>query len=174
MTEASGLPPERVIGTGTTLETARLRHVLARDLKVSANSVDALVLGEHGDSQVPIWSQARIGGVPLSQFPGWDTAKETAWAKEVRTAASEIIRRKGATNHAIGLVTARVLKAILRDENEVLPISRVHGSVAFSKPTVLNSSGAGVVLEPALNEDEKVALQHSAEVLQKAYESIGS
>ena len=176
VTEASGLPPERVIGTGTTLETARLRHVLARDLKVSANSVEAMVLGEHGDSQVPIWSQARVGGVPLSQFPGWDAAKETALANEVRTAASEIINRKGATNHAIGLVTARVLKAILRDENEVLPISRVQKGtgIALSMPTVLGSAGAHAILEPLLNAVEKAALQHCAEVLQKAYESSGS
>src|SRR5262245_29653693 len=104
MTEASGLPPARVIGTGTMLDTARLREALGQALDVEPRSVHAQVVGEHGDSEVVLWSGARVGGVPLREWPGWDREREGAIAEDVRTAAYQIIQRKGATNHAIGLV----------------------------------------------------------------------
>jgi L-lactate dehydrogenase len=110
LVESSGLPPSRVIGTGTLLDTARLRTVLARTLDVDARSVHAQIIGEHGDSEVALWSSATVGGIPLRRVPGFDLSREPAIAAEVRTAAYEIIRRKGMTNHAIGLATAGLLR----------------------------------------------------------------
>ena len=176
--EASGLPPARVIGTGTVLDTARLRQVIGRELHVSPQSVHAQVVGEHGDSEVVLWSSATVGGVPLRSVSGWTAEREPAVAAEVRTAAYEIIRRKGATNHAIGLVTAAVLRAVLRDQRQVLTVSRVQDGaagvrgVALSLPAVVGAGGAGVVLEPALTPDESAGLSKSAAVLDAAYRSV--
>jgi L-lactate dehydrogenase len=172
--KASGLPPARVIGTGTMLDTARLRHVLGRELSLEPRSVHAQVVGEHGDSEVVLWSGAHVGGVPLHRFPGWRTRREGELALEVRRAAFEIIRRKGATNHAIGLVTAALLKTALRDERRVLTVSRVQegalglADVALSLPTVVGIDGATDVLEPEMSAIERAALERSAEILRAA------
>ncbi len=173
-TVASGLPPERVFGTGTMLDTARLRHAVGRELDVEPRSVHAQVIGEHGDSQVPLWSSAQIGGVSLRDWPSWAPAYETALAHEVRTAAQAIIVRKGATNHAIGLVTAFLLRWALRGEDRVLTVSRVQNgacgieNVALSLPAVVGRSGALTVLEPGMNDTERSALVDSAEALRRA------
>jgi L-lactate dehydrogenase len=172
--KASGLPAARVIGTGTMLDTARLRQVLGRELALEPRSVHAQVVGEHGDSEVVLWSGAHVGGVPLQRFPGWSAQRETELALEVRRAAFEIIRRKGATNHAIGLVTAALLKTALRDERRVLTVSRVQqgalglDDVALSLPTVVGIEGATQVLEPEMSAAELAALRRSAEVLRAA------
>jgi L-lactate dehydrogenase len=110
--EASGLPPERVIGTGTMLDTARLRLVIGDRLSVDPRAVHAHVIGEHGDSEVVLWSAARAGGVQLRAWKDWNEKLESAYAEQVRKAAYEIIARKGATNHGIGLVTADLLRAL--------------------------------------------------------------
>jgi L-lactate dehydrogenase len=175
----SGLPPERVIGTGTMLDTARLRQRLGRDLNVDPRSIHAQVIGEHGDSEVVLWSSASVGGTPLRDWPAWDRDREAAIAQDVRTAAYEIIRRKGATNHAIGLVTASLLESIVHDERRVLTVSRVHqdagmeGEVALSLPTVVGGEGAVQVIEPNLDKDERSALRLSGETLAKAMASLG-
>lgn len=176
--DASGLPPERVIGTGTLLDTVRLRERLAVWLKVSAQSVHAQVLGEHGDSSVPLWSTARVGGVPLRDWPGWQADDEATLTQSVRRAAYEVIRRKGATNHAIGLVTAELIGCIVRDERRLLPVSRVqtgacgiHG-VALSLPTLVGAGGAVEVVEPALDAAEREALAASSAVLDSAFRSL--
>lgn len=172
--KASGLPAARVIGTGTMLDTARLRHALGRELALEPRSVHAQVLGEHGDSEVVLWSGAHVGGVPLHRFPGWSTRREAELAREVRRAAFEIIRRKGATNHAIGLVTAALLKTALRDERRVLTVSRVQEGafgledVALSLPTTVGVDGATQVLEPEMSPEELVALRRSGEILRAA------
>ncbi len=174
--ESSGLPPERVLGTGTVLDTARLRQVLGRELGLSPNSVHAMVVGEHGDSEVVLWSSATVGGVPLRGYPGWTAEREPALAAEVRTAAYEIIKRKGATNHAIGLCTSAVLKAVLRDQHQVLTVSRVQPSlkgVALSLPAVVSAGGATQVFDPQMTDDERAGLAKSAAVLAAAYASIG-
>jgi len=179
ITDATGLPPERVIGTGTVLDTARLRQVLGRELNLSPKSVHAQVIGEHGDSEVVLWSSATVGGLPLREVARWQPSREPELAAEVRTAAYEIIRRKGATNHAIGLVTAEVLKAVLRDHRQVLTVSRVQSGVAgvkdvaLSLPAVVGEGGAVQVLEPRMSDDERSGLLKSATVLQAAYESLG-
>ena len=177
---ASGLPPERVIGTGTMLDTARLRQVLGRELALEPRSIHAQVVGEHGDSEVVLWSGAQAGGVPLRRWPGWTRDKEERVAHEVRRAAYEIIRRKGATNHAIGLVTAMLLRWMLRGERRVLTVSRVQpdeaglGAVALSLPVVVGDNGATGVLQPAMDDAERAALERSAAVLREAIASIGA
>lgn len=174
VTDASGLPPARVIGTGTMLDTARLRQVLGRFLRVDPRSVHAHVVGEHGDSEVVLWSAARVGAVCLRDWPAWDPAREAEVGEDVRRAASEIIRRKGATNHAIGLVTADLLRSLLRDERRVLTVSRVHEGtagirdVALSLPAVVGAAGAAEVIEPEMSAGERERLHRSAAVLRAA------
>lgn len=178
MQQASGLPPERVLGTGTMLDTARLRQVLGRELGVAPQSIHAQVVGEHGDSEVVLWSGAQVGGVPVRQWPGWHTETESRLATEVRHAAYEVIQRKGATNHAIGLVTAALLRCMLRGERRVLTVSRVqHGAcglqgVALSLPTIVGDGGGTQVLVPHMDGAEAAALAHSAQVLHDAAASL--
>jgi L-lactate dehydrogenase len=179
MTEASGLPASRVLGTGTMLDTARLRHVVGRAIDVDPHSVHSYVVGEHGDSEVVLWSSAWIGCVRLRDWPGWQRERETIFADEVRRAAYEIIRRKGATNHAIGLVTADLLRCVLRNERRVLTVSRVQEgasglrNVALSLPTVVGATGGANVLEPDMSPEERERLHHSAQVLQSAASALG-
>ncbi|HEX7978709.1 MAG TPA: L-lactate dehydrogenase [Gemmatimonadaceae bacterium] len=178
MAESSGLPCERVIGTGTMLDTARLRQVLGHALRVDPHSVHAQVVGEHGDSEVVLWSSAQVGGTALREWPGWSADREAPIAMEVRTAAYEIIRRKGATNHAIGLTTASLLRAALRGERSVLTVSRVQTGalglhdVALSLPTIVDANGAVDVVSPRMNAAEHEALEHSADVLRNAIASL--
>ncbi len=168
---ASDLPQERVLGTGTMLDTARLRVELGDFLRVNPASIHAQVLGEHGDSSVMHWSRASIGGRSLRDWPHWSTELEARIGERVRRAAYEIISRKGATNHAIGLVTATLIKAVLKDERRVLTVSRLHkgvlklGEVALSLPTVVGAGGAEQIIEPELDNAEHKALAHSAELL---------
>ena len=179
MTEVSGLPPARVVGTGTMLDTSRLKHVVSQAVHVDPHSVHAHVVGEHGDSEVVLWSAARIAGLPLRDWPGWNADREPVLAEEVRRAAYEVIRRKGATNHAIGLVTADLLRCLLRDERRVLTVSRVQEgalglrNVALSLPAVVGAQGAADVLEPEMNVDERQALMQSADVLRAAAARLG-
>ncbi len=176
--EASGLPPERVLGTGTMLDTARLRQILGRELQIEPRSIHAQVIGEHGDSEVVLWSGARIGGVALRAWPGWTPERERTLGAEVRDAAQEIIKRKGATNHAIGLVTAALLRWALRGEQRVLTVSRVQAGacgidgVALSLPAIVGRSGATTVLEPALDDLERERLLASRDVLVRAYDTV--
>ncbi|MEL6342410.1 MAG: L-lactate dehydrogenase [Myxococcota bacterium] len=175
--EASALPPERVFGTGTTLDTARLRQILGSRLRISPRSIHASVIGEHGDSEVVLWSSADVGGAPLRQWPDWKPGFEAPIADEVRHAAYEIIDRKGATNHAIGLVTADVLESVLRDQRRVLTVGRVQqgnglDGVALSLPTVVGRQGAEKVIVPPMSDEEAAGLRRSADVLRKAYEGI--
>jgi L-lactate dehydrogenase len=176
---ASGLPLARVIGTGTMLDTARLRQMLGLELGLEPRSIHAQVVGEHGDSEVVLWSGARIGGLPLGRWPGWRADRQEAIADEVRRAAQEIIARKGATNHAIGLVTAALLRWMLRGERRVLTISRVQEGtlglrdIAISLPTVVGADGATDVVVPDMTSDERDALERSAGVLRAAAEETG-
>jgi L-lactate dehydrogenase len=176
--ESSGLPPERVIGTGTMLDTARLRQVLGQELRVDPHSVHAQVVGEHGDSEVVLWSSAHVGGTPLREWAGWSAAREQPIATEVRTAAYEIIKRKGATNHAIGLTTAALLRSALRGERRVLTVSRVQTGalglrdVALSLPTVVDVDGAVDVIPVKLDDAEREGLDRTAGVLRNAINSL--
>jgi L-lactate dehydrogenase len=178
--DSSGLPPERVIGTGTMLDTARLRHLVGRELGLDPRSVHAQVVGEHGDSQVALWSSALAGGRPLRDWPGWSAQREAGIGFEVRRAAYEIVARKGATNHAIGLVTAALLRWMLRGERRVLTVSRVQseslglGDVALSLPTVVGPEGATEVVPPQANAAEAAALAASARVVASALRDLAA
>lgn len=180
MAEASGLPASRVISAGTMLDTARLKQNLACILELDPHCIHAQVVGEHGDSEVVLWSSAYVGGIPLKKFPGWNMQQATTVENEVRNAAYNIIQKKGATNHAVGLVTADLLKCILRNERRILTVSRIqegalglHG-VALSLPTVVGSDGAVLVLEPDMDATEKSRLLHSTKVLRDALLQLGT
>ena len=174
----SGLAPSRVIGTGTMLDTTRLRQILGRELEVDPRSVHAQVIGEHGDSEVCVWSGASVGGTRLRGWPGWSADREAGVAAEVREAAYQIIERKGATNHAIGLVTADLLRGMLRNERRVLTVSRVQegafglDGVALSLPAIVGAHGVDVILEPELDIGERSGLEESAAVIRTAIDSV--
>lgn len=179
---ASGLPAARVLGTGTMLDTARLRQRLGHALGAAPTSIHAQVVGEHGDSEVVLWSGAQVGGLPVRGWPGWSTETEARLAREVRLAAYEVIQRKGVTNHAIGLVTASLLQCLLRGERRVLTVSRVQegtaaeaqglSGVALSLPTLISEAGGTQVLMPHMDEAERAALRHSAQVLRQAAATV--
>lgn len=176
----SGLPPHQVIGTGTMLDTSRLRELVGRKINVDPKSVHAQVVGEHGDSEVVLWSSATVGGISLSRWQGWSPDFETEIAEQVKTAAYEIIRRKGATNHAIGLVTATLLMWIIRGERRVITVSTVLdgvaglNQVALSLPSLVGINGVEKVLEVQMNQHEEEMLQRSAQILQKYIEQTKS
>lgn len=172
----SGLPPERVLGSGTVLDTSRFRFLLGRHFEVSVRNIHAYVIGEHGDSEVPVWSSAQIGNVPLAslQLPGrppLDDAARLRIFEGVRGAAGEVIKVKGATNWAVGLAATRILQALLRDEHLVLTVSRrlEHYAgvrdIAVSVPWIVTSSGAESALAIPLSNQEEAAFQRSAEVV---------
>jgi L-lactate dehydrogenase len=174
----TGLPTNRVIGTGTFLDTARLRDIVGDYLDIEPKSVHAYVIGEHGDSEVVLWSGANIGGKPIRKWKKWSTENEVEIAEKVRKAAYEIIKRKGATNHAIGLVTATLLKWILRNERRIVTVSTVQKgafgleNVATSLPSIVSSSGVDEVVEIDMNESEKKSFLHSTEILRKAINEV--
>jgi len=152
--------------------------VLGRELRLDPRSIHGHVVGEHGDSEVVLWSGVRAGGMPIRGWNGWSPGDEERVATEVRRAAYEIIRRKGATNHAIGLVTAALLAWMLRGERRVLTVSRVQEGalglreVALSLPAVVGVDGAVQVLEPEMSSAERAGLERSAEVLRRAAEPL--
>jgi L-lactate dehydrogenase len=176
--EASGLPAERLFASGTTLDTSRLRWELGRRAGVSASSVHAMIVGEHGDTEFPMWSTATIGTVPLGE---WTVEGERIFDQEaldriavdVRDAAYTVIQGKGATNYAIGLSSTRIVEAILSDENAVLPVapvlSGVHGldGVALSGPCVVNRSGAHPIAQTPFSAHELELLHRSADSLRQ-------
>lgn len=170
--ESSGLSPEKVFGTGTTLDTARLRHVIARIIGVDARSIHAQVVGEHGDSEVALFSSATVGGARLRSRSAWSRASEGRIAEDVRRAAYEIIKRKGATNHAIGLATADVLRAVLRGERRVLTVSRLQDDGVYSLPCIVDHAGAVEVIAPEMDDAEQRALAKSIATLREACESL--
>ena len=174
--EAAGLPWGRVLGSGTTLDTSRLRFLLGAHFGVDTRSVHAYVIGEHGDTAVPVWSSAEVGGVPLDRLDlpagrAWDEATRASLFEDVRTAAYQIIKRKKATYYAIGLALLAVVEAILRDQSTVLTVSTpvrgahgVHG-MALSLPTIVGRTGARQVLDIPLDAAERAAFAHSAATL---------
>src|SRR5207244_7131959 len=118
-----GLPWQRVIGLGTQLDTARFRSYLARRLQVPATQVQAMILGEHGDSMVPIWSSATVAGLPLDQFPGFSPVIQRDVFEETKKAGAELIKLKGGSGFAVGLSIREVVQAIALDSRRILPVS---------------------------------------------------
>ncbi|TCS67658.1 malate dehydrogenase (NAD) [Primorskyibacter sedentarius] len=181
-TALSGLPPGRVIASGTILDTARYRWLLGRHLGIAPQSVHAYVLGEHGDSEVLAWSSARAGSVPVGDFAAQigkplDAGQMARIDKGVRRAAYTIIEGKGATWYGIGAGLARIVAAIARDEQTVLTVSCVSDvqgvrEVACSVPRVLGAGGVTEALVPELSTDEADALRASAEMLKETFSAV--
>jgi L-lactate dehydrogenase len=184
----SGLPRQRVLGSGTVLDSSRFRYLIAKRCNVAVQNVHGYVVGEHGDSEVPLWSTATIAGVPLHAWavPGHGklTVRDrTDIFQNVKTAAYQVIQGKGATNYAIGLATAKILEAILKDENRVLPISSLltnyHGGaggiddVCLSVPSIVNRRGVELALDVRMNKAEEAGLRNSAEQIKSAIRSLG-
>lgn len=180
---ASGLPASRVFASGTVLDSARLRWLLAHRLGIAASSVHAMIIGEHGDSEFPLWSQARIGPVPLAHWDAGDgplaRSELVSIADEVKNAAYTVIAGKGATNYAIGLSGARIVEAILRDEGAVLPVSSVlegyHGvsGVALSVPSVVDATGVSRVIEVPFDDEEQGRFAASAATIRRSLDELG-
>jgi L-lactate dehydrogenase len=180
----SGLPASRVLSSGTVLDSSRLRGLLARRARVLPGSVHAEIVGEHGDTEFALWSSARIGPVPIldwrsEEIPPFTTDELESITSEVRNAAYRVIAGKGATNYAIGLAGARIVEAIVHDENAILPVSTVHSGyrrfhgVAFSMPSLVNGSGVGHVLDISLSPHEERELERSAETLLATQAKLG-
>lgn len=181
--EETGLPPERIFASGTVLDTSRLRWKLGERAGVSTASVHAHIIGEHGDTEFPLWSRATIGTVPIME---WETPDHPRFtldelqeiAVDVRDAAYKVILGKGATNYAIGLSSARIVEAILRDEHAVMPVSTVlrdfHGldGVALSVPSIVSASGAVPIRNTSFSDEELALLRQSADALTAAAASL--
>ena len=179
----SGLPTQRVIGSGTVLDTARFRFLLSEHFRVDARSVHAFIIGEHGDSEVPVWSLANIAGMKLDDFCRAQGIQLTEANRQniyeqTRDAAYRIIERKGATYYAVAAGLIRITAALLRDQNSVFSVSTLvenyYGiqDVCLSLPAILNSSGIRDVLRLELSEKEQAQLQNSAAVLKATLQKL--
>ena len=180
----SGLPSKQVIGSGTILDTARFRYLLSQHFGVDARSVHAFIIGEHGDSEVPVWSLANIAGMRFKQFCAaegktHDQRTMDDIFHQTRDAAYRIIERKGATYYAVAAGVMRIAQAILRNQNTVLSVSSLitdyygMSDVCFSLPTVVNRAGVQQVLRIELSDEEIEKLHQSASVLQTTISKLG-
>lgn len=177
----SKLPAGRVIGTGTMLDSARLRTILSRQFGVSTQSINANVVGEHGDSSVIDWTSVSVGGLALDDFckqmkmPMPQTTRNTI-EHRVRNAAYDIIRGRGATWDGIGAAAADLLRCIINDERRILTVSTVSGagadSVAVSLPRIVGASGVIATLRPKLSASESSGLRRSMKIVRKNYDAI--
>ena len=173
--EESGLPAGRVIGTGTLVDTARLRGMLAEAFDIEPRGVDAYIIGEHGDSEVAVWSGAHIAGVPLNRCAPQEPQDYARMLERVRRAAPEVVRRKGHTEYAIGLCVQRICEAVLRNEHAVLAVSTVLGGeygltgVCLGTPCVVGKNGIERIIQLDLDDGELAALHRSAETLQRLH-----
>lgn len=174
----SGFPENRVIGSGTVLDTARLKYQLGEHLAVDSRSVHAFIIGEHGDSEIAAWSSANISGIELNKFcemrGHFEHEKATREiAEKVKNSAYEIIERKHATYYGVAMAVKRICEVIVRDEKSILPISSmIHGEhgindVVLSMPAIVGKNGVEKLVPISLNEEEEKALQKSADTLAK-------
>jgi L-lactate dehydrogenase len=181
--QSSGLSPARVIGSGTILDTARFRYLLSRHFDIDARSVHAHIIGEHGDTEVPVWSLATIGGIPLTDYEAVTgqplaDAERASIVEQTRRAAYHIIERKGATYYAVAAGVVRIVQAIVRDESTVLTVSSLItgydgiDGICLSLPSIVNREGIARVLHLPLAEGERDGLLRSVEVLAAAQASI--
>ena len=180
----SGLPENRVIGSGTVLDTARFREILGEHLGVDSRSVHAFIVGEHGDSEIAVWSTANVAGVPINKFcelRGHFNHQEAMQriADDVKNAAYEIIERKKATYYGIAMAVKRICESIVRDEKSVLPVSnRMHGAfgienITLSMPAVVGKNGVEVQMPITLSAAEEAALKKSAAILKETARNAG-
>ena len=179
----SGFPKERVIGSGTVLDTARLKYLVSEKLNVDSRNVHAFIAGEHGDSELAVWSCANIYGISIDEFAKIRGFRDFTKEKDeiyhaVRDSAYEIIERKGATYYGIGMAAAKIAEAIVRDSHTVVPVSvSLNGEYGLSDlclsiPAVIGSRGAEQVLEISLNAEEEERLRRSADELKEVLAQI--
>jgi L-lactate dehydrogenase len=176
--QRSGLAWQRVIGLGTQLDTARFRSYLGRRLKVPPTQVQAMILGEHGDSMVPVWSSATVAGLPLEQWPGFSPAVEREVFDETKSAGATLIKLKGGSGFAVGLSIREVVHAIALDSRKVLPVSTLQQGlygirgVCLSVPTAIGCGGVRQQIELPLTQRERLGLQQSARVLREIIDQV--
>ncbi len=172
------LPEHQVIGLGTVLDTSRFRSLLADSFHVNALDINALILGEHGDSMVPIWSSATVGGANIASIPGWTQGKGDAIFAATKTSGAEVIRQKGGAGRAVGMSIAEVVNAMALDSGRVLPVSALQkgalgvDGVSYSMPTVVGRKGAVEIWEPQVSEAEAEGLRKSAQNLKDTWAQI--
>ena len=179
----SGFPSNRVIGSGTVLDTARLKYVLGKHLQVDPRDIHAYIIGEHGDSELVVWSGAQVAGIHINHFCelrghfNHEEAMERL-AQEVRDSAYEIIERKGATYYGVAVAVKRIATAIVKDEHAVLPVSSLMqgefglNDLCLSIPTVIGQDGVEKVVDIYLNNDENEKLQTSAKALKDVLDGL--
>lgn len=173
----SGFPKNQVIGSGTSLDTARFRQSIAELVNVDARSIHAYIMGEHGDTEFPVWSHANIAGIKIAEYvklhPEVDESKLVGMFEDVRDAAYKIIDLKGATFYGIATTLARITRAILDDENAVLPLSVYMdgqyglNDVYIGSPAVINRNGVAQILEIPLSDHEAESMRSSAKQLKE-------
>lgn len=175
----AGILPERqVIGLGTVLDTCRFRSLLADHFKVGAKDVKALILGEHGDSMVPIWSSATIAGVSLASLPGYSDEVAAGIFDFTKKSGAEVIRLKGGAGRAVGVSIKEVVEAMALDQGAILPISAMQDGklgvtgTSYSLPTVVGRNGVVSILEPKVTDAEREGLLKSAESLKAVWAQI--
>ena len=179
----SGLPAGRVIGSGTVLDTARLKHLLGQHLQVDSRNVHAVIIGEHGDSEIAVWSSANVSGVPMHEFcemRGFydheNAMREIG--ENVKNCAYEIIERKGATYYGIAMAVRRICEAVVRDEKSILPVScALHGEfgidgATLSIPCIVGKEGAEKIIPISLSDEEHTKLHYSAEMLKGIFAEL--
>jgi L-lactate dehydrogenase len=180
----TGLPWERVIGSGTVLDSSRFRFLVARHCRVAVQNVHAYIAGEHGDSEIPLWGSATIGSIPLNQWSVEGHGRLTGAYKEqivhnVKDAAYQVIQGKGATNYAVGLAVCNILEAILFDEQRVLAVSgwlqgfRGVDDVCLSVPRIVSRNGIEAPLPIPMTVDEESGLRESAERIRMVVQELG-
>ncbi len=176
--ELSGFAPSRVIGSGTVLDTARLKYLMGHKLKVDSRNIHTFIIGEHGDSELAVWSSANVSGIDLQEYcpicSNCGSLQDLYGIFDyVKNSAYEIIRDKGATYYAIAQASLRIIKAIVNDEHTILPVSvRMDGhydldDICLSVPSVIGRNGVEHVLDIPLDADETKRLRHAADILRK-------
>ena len=179
----SGLPENRVIGSGTVLDTARLKYALGEHLSVDSRSVHSFIIGEHGDSEIAAWSSTNVSGIPLNDFCEMrghfnHEASMEEIANRVKNSAYEIIAKKHATYYGIAMSVKRICECIMRDEKSILPISTImHGeygieNIALSMPAIVGVNGVETHVPISLNEEEANKLKESADALKKVIDGL--
>ncbi len=180
----SGFPENRVFGSGTVLDTARFKYLLGEHLDVDSRSVHAFIIGEHGDSEIAAWSSANVSGIPINDFcemrGHFEHEKSMKRiADDVKNSAYEIIEKKGATYYGIAMSVRRICEAIIRDEKSILPISSIQhdtesgiDGVALSMPAIVGRNGVEGLVPIRLDDEEKVALQASADTLKEVLSEV--
>ena len=180
----SGFPENRVFGSGTVLDTARLKYLLGQHLGVDSRSIHAFIIGEHGDSEIAAWSSANVSGIPLNSFcemrghHNHQSSMERI-ADDVKNSAYEIINRKGATYYGIAMSVKRICEAIVRDEKSILPVSSIQhdnygiSGIALSMPAIVGKNGVEGTVPIELNGQDALALKRSADTLQQVIETCG-